>query len=196
MSIITHSIDDAKFYPLLDPGNECAGGDPPSYDEAIDISCVLEVSWEDQITEATARGDNGICKRVSRLDEVLVTVRHTGMNPELIEAMRNYALSTFTVDSVNGRRIERSFDQSLVRGAIIARSPDPDGTGDNHVIFYNVEITTGPGGAFSDDAFRESTFTMRADRSLYAPCSGAYAELIHDDGVVAIPDTFPGTSDY
>lgn len=196
MSIVTHSIDDAKFYPLLDEGDECNGGAEPSYGDAVDISCVLEVSWEEQVTEASARGDNKVCKRVSRLDEVNVTARHTGFSPELVETMRNYALSTFSVGGVDGSRISRTFDQSLVRGAIIARSPDPDGTGDMHIIFYNVEITMGPGGSFTDDAFFESTFVGHADKSLYAPCNVAYDFLIHDTGVVDIPDTFPGTDDY
>lgn len=195
-TIKTHSIDDAKFYPLLDPGDECNGGAAPSYDDGIDIGCVKEVSWEENVTEQSDRGDNRICTRVSRLDEVTVTVRHAGLNMALAEAMRNYALASFTAGGVDGRTLDRTFGQQLVRGAIIARAPKPDGSGDMHIIFWNVEVTMGPGGSFADDAFLESAFTARADASLYAPCDKAYRYNEHETAVVDIPTTWPGETDY
>lgn len=192
----THSIDDAKFYLLLDEGDACNGGADPTYDEGIDIGCVKEVTWEENVTEASDRGDNAVCTRVARLDDVTVNVKHAGLNMALTEAARGWDLSSFTAGGVDGRRLSRSFDQQLVRGAIIARAPKPDGSGDLHVIFYNVEFTMGPGGSFADDAFYESNFGGRADRSLYDPCNVAYDLIEHETAVVAIPDTFPGTTDY
>lgn len=192
----THSIDSAMFYPLLDEGDACNGGADPEYDDGIDIGCVRKVTWEDQITEASDRGGNRVCTRVSRLDEVLVTIEHAGLNMALAQAMRNYALTSFTSGGVSGRRLKRTFDQSLVRGAIIARAPKPDGSGDLNIVFYNVEVTLGPGGSFEDDAFLGSTFTARADRSLFSPCNDAYDFVEHEDAVVDIPTTFPGVDDW
>jgi len=191
-----HSIDDAKFYLLTDEGDDCNGGAAPTYDTGIDIGCVKEVTWEENITEASDRGDNRVCTRVARLDDVTVNVKHAGLNMELVEAARGMVLSSFTAGGVDGRKLVRSFNQQLVRGAIIARAPKPDGSGDLHIVFPNVEITMGPGGSFADDAFFESNFAGRADPSLYDPCEDAYWIIEHETGVVDIPSTFPGTSNY
>lgn len=194
--IKTHSIDQAMWYPLLDEGDECQGGvNPPSYGDGVEIPCPKSVTWEDQITEASDRGGNRICTRVARLDEVLVTIAHAGRSFELSESMRNHAVSSFTSGGVSGRRMKRTFNQSLLRGAVMARAPKPDGSGCLSVIFYNVEATMGPGGSFEDDAFLGSTFTCRADPSLYADCEDAYDEVEHDE-LVDLPTTFPGTGDW
>ena len=194
--IKTHSIDQAKFYPLLDEGDECQGGvNPPSYDDGMEIPCVKTVTWEDQITEATDRGGNRVCTRVSRLDEVLVTITHAGTSFELSEAMRNHVLSSFTSGGVTGRRLKRQFTQQLLRGAIMARAPKPDGSGCLTFLAYNCEVTLGPGGSFEDDAFLGSSFTARADPSLFAPCEDAY-DLVEHDELVDLPTTFPGTGDW
>ncbi len=192
----THSIDQAFFYALTSEGDECNGGAAPTYDSGIDIGCVKEVSWEENVTEAADRGGNRVCTRVARLDDVTVNLKHAGLHMELVEAMRGYVLSSFTAGGVDGRKLVRKFGQQLVRGAIIARAPKPDGTGDLHIVFPNVEIMTGPGGSFADDAFFESNFGGRADPSLYDPCEDAYWLIEHETAVVDIPSTFPGDASY
>jgi len=193
----THSIDSAMFYELVEEGDECQGGaTPPEYNDGIDIGCVKETTWEENLTEASDRGGNRVCTRVSRLDDVTVNVKHAGLNMELVEAARSYVLSAFTAGGVDGRKLVRKFGQNLVRGAIIARAPKPDGSGDLHIVFPNVEFLTGPGGGFADDAFFESNFGGRGDPSLYDPCEDAYWFIEHENAVVDIPDAFPGTSDY
>lgn len=187
-TIKTYSIDDAKFYPMAD--------ETPTYDNAIDIGCVTEVTWEEDLSEAEARGDDSICVRVSRLKQVNGTVKHTGLNMALVAAMRGQTLASFTVSGADGRRLSRKSTDPAVRGAIIARAPKADGSGDLHIVIPNVEVKKGPGGSFADEAFLESNFEFAADKTLYSPGVDFYYLLEHEDGIVDIPTVFPGTSNY
>lgn len=195
--ITTHSIDSAMFYELLLEGDECSGGsNAPEYGDGIPIGCVNELTLEESLTESSIRGENRICKRASRLDEVTVGVKHVGLNPDLVAAARAFVLTAFSAGGLNGYTLVRNFGSNLIRGAIIARAPDPDGTGDAHLIIPNIEFTTGPGAGFSDDTFFESNFGGRGDRSLYSPCQRAYWYNVHTDGVAEIPTVWPGETDY
>lgn len=187
-TIKTYSIDDAKFYPQT--------ATTPTYADGIDIGCVTEVTWEEDLSEAEARGDDAICVRVSRLKQLNGTVKHTGLNMALVAAMRGQTLASFTVSGADGRRLSRKSTDPAVRGAIIARAPKADGSGDLHIVIPNVEVKKGPGGTFADEAFLESNFEFAADKTLYSPGVDFYYLLEHEDGIVDIPTVFPGTANY
>lgn len=187
-TIKTYSIDDAKFYPQT--------ATTPTYADGIDIGCVTEVTWEEDLSEAEARGDDAVCVRVSRLKQLNGTVKHTGLNMALVAAMRGQTLASFTVSGADGRRLSRKSTDPAVRGAIIARAPKADGSGDLHIVIPNVEVKKGPGGSFADEAFLESTFEFAADKTLYSPGVDFYYLLEHEDGIVDIPTVFPGTANY
>lgn len=195
--VTTYSIDQAGFFELLDEGDECSGGsNPPVYADQIPIGCVNEGTLEEVVTEASIRGGNKVCKRASRLDEVTVNIKHVGLNPDLVAAARAFVLTAFSSGGVDGWTLVRNFGSNLVRGAIIMRAPDPDGTGDLHIIIPNIEFTTGPGAGFADDTWFESNFGGHGDNSLYAPCLRAYWFNAHTNGIVDIPTVWPGETDY
>lgn len=187
-TIKTYSIDDAKFYPMT--------ATTPTYADGIDVGCVTEVTWEEDLSEAEARGDDAICVRVSRIKQVTGSIKHTGLNMALIEKMRGMTLAAFTVGAADGRRLSRKSTDPSVRGAIIARAVKADGSGDLHIVIPNVEVKKGPGGSFADEAFLESNFEFAADKTLHSPGTDFYYLLEHEDAVTAIPTVWPGTANY
>jgi hypothetical protein len=188
--IQTYSIDDAKFYPMT------SVGPPPVYSDGIDIGCVNEVTLEESLTEAQARGDDAICVRVTRIAELTGTVKSTGLNMELTAAMRGMLLAAFTVGAADGRRLSRRSTDSIVRGAIIARAVKADGTGDLHLVIPNVQIKKGPNANFSDEAFFLSELEWVGDKTLYSPNVDWYYFIEHEDAVTTIPTVWPGTANY
>ena len=192
----TFGIRDAKFYPLVSTGYICGGGvEDPVYDDGTDIGCVLEFTYDDELVEAEQNGDDVVCARVSKRKALTWSVKHAGLNPELVALLRGATQVDATVGDVNGTRTTTACDDVRARGAIIVQAVEFDETADTHVIIYNAEVLKGPGGSFANEAFRESMFEGKADKSLYSPCC-RWFDIIEHDAVVAIPTVFPGEDDY
>ncbi|WP_298827543.1 hypothetical protein [uncultured Piscinibacter sp.] len=189
-------IADAKFYPLISAGDRCAGGvEDPVYDDGVDIGCVQELTWDRELVEAELNGDDGTCARVSRPKAITFSIKHGGLDPALIATLQGATQTDFTVGDVNGTRTKVTCTDPRPRGAIIAQSINHDMTEDMHIVIWNAEVLNGPGGSLANEAFYESTFEGKADRSLYEGCCDWF-DILEHDALVDIPTVFPGTDDY
>lgn len=189
-------INDAKWYPLISAGDRCQGGaEDPVYDDAVDIGCVQKCSWTEEKIEAESNGDGGVCARVSKIKELGFTIQHAGLAPELIVALRGATAADFVEGLVNGVVTDVTCLDVRPRGAVIVQSLNHDLAGDVHIVIWNGEIMNGPGGEFASEAFYDSTFEGKADKSLFEGCCKWY-RIIEHDAITDIPTIFPGEDTY
>lgn len=192
----TFGIRDAKFYPLISAGDRCAGGvEDPVYDDGVDIGCVQEFTWDRELVEAEQNGDDGVCARVAKPKALTWSVKHGGMNPALLVALLGATETDIDVGGVTGTRTKVSCTNVRPRGSLIVQSVNHDESEDMHVLLWNVEVLMGPGGTFANEAFFESTFEGKADKSLYEGCCDWY-DILEHNSVESIPTVFPGEADY
>lgn len=193
----SYGLREAKWYERTADGDLCEGGaTSPTHADGIDIGCVVEVSWVEELAEAEVPGNDAICCEISRIRKLTVTLRASGLNPELVAALTGRTHSTFTAGGNDGERVKATTQDSAPYGALIAASDDGCGLGDLHVIFWNVRFKPGPDGGLVFETALETSMTATGYKSRLGTCVDWWDILTHDDAKVAPPTVFPGTAAY
>ena len=179
-------IEDAKFFELTDPGDECNGGAAPTYAAGIDIGCVKSLSLTENRTEAEQTGDASVCAKVNRTKDYSGTLQHGGLSATLLEKLIGATRTTHTsAGGVNATRVAVNQDDVKARGAIIAKLDTPGLDGAMHIILWNVQIASKPDLNAAEGAFFNTQLNLSLDRSLYTAqsCKGWY-DLVEFDALV------------
>ena len=199
MSQQLFDIEDAMFYPLTDPGDECDGGaNPPVFGPGIDIGCVQTLTLTENRTEAEQPGDAGVCAKANRTKDYTGQVVHGGLNPTLLESMIGAARTTYTTGGgIEAVRSHVNQADPKAQGAIIAKMDSHNEQESTHIIVWNVQVASKPDINAANAAFWNTPLNIEGQKSLYAAhnCKGWY-DTISFDEVVEIPAAFPGTTDY
>ncbi len=191
-------IEDAKYYEMTDPGDECGSGGPPAYGPGIDIGCVKRLTLRENRIELQQTGDAGVCAKVDRTKDYSGRLLHGGLSAELLAKLIGAErTSHVSGGGVNLSRLAVNQTDLRGRGAIIAKLDTPELSGCMHLILWNARIASKPDVEAGEDAFYNTELVLSLERSRYAAhgCKGWY-DLLEFDALVELPAAFPGTDDY
>jgi len=189
-------ISDAKAYPVTTEGDLCAGGVvTPVYGDGIDVGCVQEFSWNEEVVEAELKGDDTICGDVSRVQKISFKIKHGGLNPELLEALLGLTGADFTVATEDGRRTKRKKGDGRPRFGLIVQTIQDDEEKDIHLLLWNCRLKADPGATLGTEAYVEKELEGTAYLDLNT-CDTFYDFIQHHESVIDIPAEWPGSTNY
>lgn len=175
-------LRDAQVFDLSDEST-------PTYEDAVDINCVSELTVDTVVTEAMLEGDDSICATHANVEAIELAVTHGGANLAVYELLFGSTLtdSGSTPNEVTYLDIAVSDARPYV--GLIADSRGSDG-GNTLFIFYKCKTTGGGGGSLSKGAFFAPQFSMRAHASPEGYDSDTIARWANHETATAIDSTW------
>lgn len=153
---VTYDVHDFKVYPLLTN----AAGASPTYDPAVDVPGIAEVSMDPNIVSAVLKGDARVMARKARIDEFTLSGTYGKLDLDVLEVLIGGTTSDPSGSQANWTIAPGS---SLPYFKAKFKIDDTDvGIGSVVVTLYVCQLTGGTLLGQSTDNFGQPTFQLSA----------------------------------
>lgn len=169
---ILYSVDDAKVYPITDPGDDATA---PTYGAPIDVPAFQTIGLDPEFVEATLKGDGRTVDQRAVLDRLSSSLEYGKIDLEVLPVIAGGTTTTGTaVGDTDHNRYVRKADDQVPEFGLAARISEVDNPGAHAMLaLFRCKINGGTLFSAEQDDYGTPSFELNAiglpdDGSMFA----------------------------